>query len=177
MRTEAIDRVRLVFSLFDANGNGWLDVDDFELMARRVVLAAPEAGEPAKKAMTAAFRRYWATLASELDVDSDGRVTLDEYVDRVLSPERFDGTIADFAESLAALGDPDGDGLVERPAFMALMAAIGFDRANINSLFDAFSPSETDQIEAAVWAAGIKDYYSPDMTAIPGDHLVGSARV
>ncbi|MFJ6463062.1 EF-hand domain-containing protein [Streptomyces sp. NPDC091387] len=177
MRVEATHRVRLVFTLFDANGNGVLEADDFELMASRVVEVAHDSDDAAKDAMVAAFRRYWSTLRAELDADGDGRITYDEYAACVLSPERFDLTISEFAESLAALGDPDGDGLIERPLFMALMTAIGFGRPNIDALFDAFQPSDADQVEVATWVTGIKDYYSPDKAGIAGDHLVGSAAV
>ncbi|MGK5530952.1 EF-hand domain-containing protein [Streptomyces sp. URMC 129] len=177
MRTEAIDRVRLVFSLLDADGNGSLEAGDFTLMGSRVVEAAPDSDDAAKQAMLAAFRRYWTTVAAELDADGDGRVTLDEFVACVLSPERFGETIGDFAESLAALGDADGDGLIDRPAFVALMTAIGFERANIDALFDAFGPSGADQIGVATWATGIRDYYSPEKAGIPGDRLVGGPAV
>ncbi len=174
MRAEAVDRVKVVFGLFDVNGNGQLEADDFELMAERVVRAAGDADDRAKNAMLAAFRRYWATLLTELDTNRDGKVSYAEYEACVLSPERFEETIGDFAESLAALGDPDGDGLIERPLFMALMTAIGFGRANIDKLFDAFEPSAEDRIQVSVWITGIKEYYSPDLTGIPGDHLVGN---
>jgi Ca2+-binding EF-hand superfamily protein len=174
MRTEAVDRVRLIFALFDADGSGALEPGDFELMASRVVAAAPDSDDAAKNAMVAAFRRYWTTLEAELDADRDGRITLDEYVACVLSPERFDDALDDFARSLAALGDPDGDGLIERPVFMALMTAIGFEPANIDALFDAFGPSDADRIEVATWVDGIKDYYGPDKTGIAGDRLLGT---
>ncbi|AUA15272.1 EF-hand domain-containing protein [Streptomyces samsunensis] len=171
MRTEATKRVAHVFSLFDANGNGILEADDFDLMAGNVVEAAPDSDEAAKDAMRAAFRQYWTTLVTELDTNDDGKVSYEEYVACVLSPERFDTTIGVFAEALAALGDPDGDGLIERPRFVALMRAIGFQRANIDALFEAFGPSD-DRIQVATWVAGIKDYYAPDKAGIPGDLLV-----
>ncbi|MYR04214.1 calcium-binding protein, partial [Streptomyces sp. SID6139] len=57
--TEANNRVELVFSLFDANGNGVLDPGDFELMGRRVVEAVPEAEDGAKHRMLKAFQGYW----------------------------------------------------------------------------------------------------------------------
>jgi Ca2+-binding EF-hand superfamily protein len=175
MRAEAVDRVKLIFTLLDANGNGVLEAEDFELMASRVIEAARKSDDAAKNAMLAAFRRYWATLSTELDADHDGRITFDEYQLCVLSPHRFDETISDFAEALGALGQPAGDGLVERRVFVALMTAIGFEPANINTLFDAFGPSASDQIEASTWVEGIKDYYQPEMAGIPGDHLVGNA--
>lgn len=175
MRTEALDRVGLVFTLFDVDGNGRLEANDFELMARRVVQAAPDADEGQRRAMVTAFRRYWTTLLTELDANHDGMISFDEYTACVLSPERFDETIAEFAEALAALGDPDGDGLIERPVFIALMTAIGFALPNINMLFDAFEPDANDRITVPVWVAAIKEYYGPDIAGTVGNHLVGNA--
>jgi len=174
MRAEAVSRVKLVFALLDADGNGVLEAEDFDLMADRVVAAARDSDDVAKNEMVASFGRYWTTLSTELDADHDGRITFEEYSACVLSPERFDQTVDDFAETLSALGDPDGDGTVARPVFLALMTAIGFEPANINALFDAFGPDATDRIATATWSAGIKDYYRPDKAGIPGDHLVGT---
>ncbi|MER8068229.1 EF-hand domain-containing protein [Streptomyces sp. NPDC094034] len=173
MRTEALNRVELVFTLFDVNGNGYLEADDFELMATHVVQAVPSADDAAKSAMVAAFRTYWTTVVGELDADRDGKVGLDEYVACVLSPERFNEAIDEFAETLSALGDLEGDGLVRRPTFVALMTAIGFRLPNIHSLFDAFGPTDADRIARATWADAIREYYDPTKAGIPGDHLVG----
>ncbi|GGS40493.1 calcium-binding protein [Streptomyces griseoviridis] len=174
MRTEAAKRVELVFSLFDANGNGVIDSDDFDLMTGRVLEAAAASDDGAKDALRAAFRRYWTTLAAELDADGDGVITVDEFRPFVLDPARFGDTIAEFAEALSALGDPDGDGLIERPLFVSLMTAIGFEEANIHALFDAFGPDSEDRVTVATWSAGIKDYYAPDLAGIPGDQLVAA---
>ncbi|MHA6758144.1 EF-hand domain-containing protein [Streptacidiphilus sp. PAMC 29251] len=175
MHEKAVDRAQLVFDLLDADGNGLLEAEDFELMARRVIEAARDSDDAAKEALSVAFRRYWEALEAELDAHHDGRITFDEYHVSVLSPHLFDEPISEFAEALGALGHPAGDELVHRPVFVALMTAIGFDHANINTLFDAFGPNASDQIEASAWVEGIKDYYHPDKAGIHGDHLlVGS---
>jgi Ca2+-binding EF-hand superfamily protein len=175
MGTEAVDRVGLIFTLLDANDTGAIEAKDFELMANRVIKAAPRSDAREKEAMSAAFRRYWETLAEELDDDRNGRINREEYQENVLSPERFEPTIDEFANALARLGDPDGDGLVERRVFNALMSAIGFEQANIDSLFDALEPNRDDRIAVSTWVSGIKDYYRPDASNIPGDRLVSSA--
>ncbi|ASO20758.1 Ca2+-binding EF-hand superfamily protein [Actinoalloteichus hoggarensis] len=175
MQPEVLHRVTLIFNLLDADGSGSLAPDDFELMSARVSAAATGSGDAAKSAAHAAFRRFWTTLAAELDADGDGVVSFEEFSACVLSPERFDETIADFADSLATLGDPDGDGLIERPLFLALMTAIGFDPAGINALFDAFEPTEADEISVASWTQAIKDYYAPDKAGITADLLVTNA--
>ncbi|MFD4687138.1 EF-hand domain-containing protein [Streptomyces sp. NPDC058461] len=161
--TEATDRVRLVFSLFDADGNGFIEPADFELMGSRVVEAAPKAGDPARQRLLAAFHG-----------DGDGRISPEEFTAVVLDPGRFDATVAEFADALAGIGDPDGDGFVERPDFVALMTAIGFERPNIDALFDAFDPVGSGRVAVAVWADGIRDYYRPDKAGIPGDHLTAA---
>ncbi|MFF5437741.1 EF-hand domain-containing protein [Streptomyces achromogenes] len=173
--TEANDRVQLVFSLFDADGNGVLEADDFELMGTRVVAAVPEAGDSAKSRMLDAFRRYWQTLVRELDTDGDGRVSPEEFTAIVLDPQRFDATVDEFADALATIGDPDGDGFVERAHFTALMTAIGFQLPNIDALFDAFGPAGGDRVPVTTWADGIRDYYRPEKAGIPGDHLTAGA--
>ncbi|MFD7921031.1 EF-hand domain-containing protein [Streptomyces sp. NPDC059740] len=172
MRTsEATDRVQLVFSLFDADGNGYLERGDFELMGSRVLATEPGADEAAKSALLGAFRRYWTTLVTELDANGDGKVSREEFTAIVLAPERFEETVDEFAEALAAYGDVNGDGFVPRPVFVALMTAIGFARPNIETLFEAFGPVSGDRIPVATWAEGIREYYQPEKAGIAGDHL------
>ncbi|GAA2612873.1 EF-hand domain-containing protein [Streptomyces axinellae] len=174
MRTEALDRVRLVFTLFDADGNGVIEADDFELMAGRVVAAVPETDAAKRSTMQTAFRTFWTALADNLDANGDGKVSFEEFQAVVLDPEQFTAAIGEFAEALTAVADPDGDGLVERPAFVAVMTAIGFALPNIHALFDALEPVGTEQASVPVWAEAIKEYYSPDAAGTAGDLLVAA---
>ncbi|MFD6277891.1 EF-hand domain-containing protein [Streptomyces sp. NPDC060209] len=174
MRNEAINRVKLVFTLFDADGNGVLESDDFELMSSRVAAAVPGADEARKQAMRAGFTRYWNTLTGELDTDHDGRITYDEYQACVLSPERFGTAVDQFAVGFARLGDLDGSGTVIRPVFIGMMRGVGFDLPNIHALFDAFGPDDDDRVRVDVWEAEIRDFYAPDKGGIPADLLAAS---
>jgi len=172
VREEALDRVKLIFHLFDVNRNGYLEPDDFELMSGHVVAAAAASDDTAKDNIAKAFRQFWATLEAELDTDADGKVSYDEWIACVLTPERFDDTIAQFADALSALGDPDGDGLIERPVFADLMAAIGFEQDRLHDLYNAFGPDDNDRVPVSVWRDTIFEYYRPDKGGIAGDRLV-----
>lgn len=169
---QAVKRIEHVFDLFDTDGNGFIEAADIELMTNRVVAAAAGSGQGAKDAIRAAFDRYWTTMAAELDANGDGRISLEEFRLIVLSPERFGPAVEQFAEALSALGDPDGDGLIERPVFEALMTAIGFGRENLHALFDSFGPTEQDQVEVEVWRAAIVEFYDPDDGDTRGNHLI-----
>ncbi|MET9535530.1 EF-hand domain-containing protein [Streptomyces sp. NPDC006649] len=171
MRIEAVNRVKLVFTLFDADGSGVLESDDFNLMSSRVATALPGADTARKQAMRAAFTRYWTTLAGELDTNHDGRITYDEYQACVLSPERFSGAIDEFAAGFARFGDVDGSGTVTRQVFTGMMRGVGFDLPNIHALFDAFEPDDADRVRVDVWEAEIKNFYAPDKGGIPADLL------
>ncbi|WP_405783613.1 EF-hand domain-containing protein [Streptomyces sp. NBC_00859] len=174
MRIEAVNRIKLVFTLFDADGNGVLESDDFHLMSSRVAAAVPGADNKRTQAMRAGFTSYWNTLARELDTNHDGRITYDEYQACVLSPERFSAAADEFAAGFAHLGDLDGSGTVTRPVFTAMMRGVGFDLPNIHALFDAFEPDDTDRVRVDVWEAEIKNFYAPDKGGIPADLLTPS---
>ncbi|WP_062217943.1 EF-hand domain-containing protein [Streptomyces sp. NBRC 109706] len=171
MRDEVLNRVRVLFSVLDADGNGVLEQADFALMGSRVDAAASRSTPAEREAMRAEFRNWWTALAAALDTDGDGRIDFDEYRGVVLSPERFADTVATFARALARLGDPEGRGTVARDVFLTLMTAIGFAEDRVDAVFDAFGPSADDRIEVAAWEAGIRDFFTPDKVGIPGDRL------
>ncbi|BAJ33311.1 MULTISPECIES: EF-hand domain-containing protein [Kitasatospora] len=172
MRNEAVQRVALVFKLLDANGNGVLDAGDFELKTERVLAEAPDSTPEARRAFTDSMRRWWEVIAGVLDENGNGVVSPQEFEASVLSPELFGRAADEFADALSVLGDPDGDNLIGRPRFLALMTAWGFEAPNINSVFDAFGTDAQDRITVASWADGIRDYFAPGLAGIPGDHLV-----
>ena len=169
---QAVKRVEHVFDLFDTDSNGFIEAADIELMTNRVVAAATESDRGAKDAIRAAFDRYWTTMAAGLDENGDGRISLEEFRPFVLSPGRFGAAVDQFAEALSALGDPDGDGLIERPVFEALMKAIGFGHENLHALFESFGPTEQEQIEVEVWRAAIVEFYEPHNGDTHGNHLI-----
>ncbi|BAJ31791.1 MULTISPECIES: EF-hand domain-containing protein [Kitasatospora] len=172
MGHEAFQRAALVFTLFDTNGNGVIDEADFDLMTERLLLVAEDSPAADRQALADSLSGYWKVLSETLDTNGDGLINPQDFRGFVLNTELFGATAAVFAEALAVLGDPDGDGLIERPRFLDLMTAIGFETPNIHSLFDAFGPDAEDRITVRVWADGIRDYYSPEKSGIPGDHLV-----
>ncbi|MEU8541791.1 EF-hand domain-containing protein [Streptomyces sp. NPDC048717] len=172
MRDEAVRRAALIFKLFDANGNGVLDPQDFDLLTDRVLAVAADSAHKDRERFADSLRQWWDVLAGALDADGDGLISPREFEASVLDPERFAPTADLFAHALATLGDPDGDGLIERTRFLDLLTAWGFDVPNIHALFDAFGPDAADRITVTAWADGIRDYYTPGLAGIPGDHLV-----
>ncbi|GAA3090048.1 EF-hand domain-containing protein [Streptosporangium carneum] len=173
MTTAPLERVRLRFTLLDTDANGYVEADDFERLAIRIIKAVAEpVSSPKALAVLEGHRRYWRGLVDDLGADHDGRVALHEYVTHVARPERFDDVIREYAESLALLLDVDDDGFIEHAHFLACMRAVGFHPASVDALFAELDPYGAGKVAVRAWVASIKDFYGSQRTDIPAQRLL-----
>ncbi|MBB2914695.1 Ca2+-binding EF-hand superfamily protein [Streptosporangium becharense] len=178
MNPEALERVRLRFAMLDENSNGYLEADDFERLAHRMVRAVAEPPDSEKAlAVVEGHRRYWQGLVGEFDADGDRRISLEEYLARVSGPDHYEGVIREYAESLADLADVDDDGFIERSDFVSCMRAAGFEADGVDAAFDALDPTGAGRITTDAWVNAIRDYYASDRTDIPAQHLLDAADI
>ncbi|SDJ26502.1 EF-hand domain-containing protein [Nonomuraea jiangxiensis] len=167
--TSRLTRLRARFSLLDANGDGQLQADDFDLLADRVLNAVK--ADPAKAhALREGCRAYWQGLAADTDRDGDRVVTFEEYAAAIPDAVHFDQYGSPYAHALAAVADPDDDGEVERADFVACMTAIGFAPPQVAQLFAELA-GDNDRVATRDWAAAIRDYYVSASADIPGQLL------
>ncbi len=76
-----------------------------------------------------------------------------------------------YAESIAALGDKDNDGYIEKPDFVALLQAMSFKPENAESCFDAMDIDRDGRLSFHEWMQGIRAYYT-DVDSAVADTLV-----
>ncbi|MFD7660022.1 EF-hand domain-containing protein, partial [Actinosynnema sp. NPDC059797] len=75
------------FDPLDADGDGSLTRDDFDVVALRLAQGAGEPpGSPRARAIRHGYRALWRRLAERADTDADGRVTRAEF-QRLLSED------------------------------------------------------------------------------------------
>ncbi|WP_343951795.1 calcium-binding protein [Nonomuraea longicatena] len=155
------DRLRLRFELLDTDGSSVLTRADFVLYTSRVcrVLGVAD-GSPKAEALAAACGRYWENLAASADRDHDGRVTFEEYAALSHDPSWFAAHGEAYAVAIAAVGDLDDDGLIERDDFLGLHSAAGFPLAYAARLFGDLDRGVTGRVSTADFAAFVRDYYT-----------------
>ncbi|QES48830.1 calcium-binding protein [Streptomyces venezuelae] len=118
------------FAIFDQDGNGYIDREDFSKAAREVmaefgVTARSDKGQ----AVIHGAEAFWQGMAGIADVDGDQRVTRDEFITGAAkrlqdSPERFAGIGQQFLHAVIAVADEDGAG-VTPPAAARVLRVLG----------------------------------------------------
>jgi Ca2+-binding EF-hand superfamily protein len=107
------------FETFDYDGDGLVERSDFE---RSAGSCADEFGHsvdsPARQRLLDLSLALWDHLASVVDVDGDGAITVDEYKKAfargVLETEAsFEQGYRPFLEAIMAIADTDNDGMLD----------------------------------------------------------------
>ena len=134
-------RLEQRFALWDANGDGRIDLSDYEAEARRIIRAFGEPEHtPKAQAVIAAYRHMWNYAADQKGIGAEGALGPDEFIElshEILverGDEGFAQVLRPCIQSVADLCDEDGDGQVDSDEFGRWIKAIGVD-ANPHELF------------------------------------------
>ncbi|MFI6347934.1 EF-hand domain-containing protein [Streptomyces sp. NPDC050560] len=110
-------RIAARFAVFDQDGNGYIDREDFSQAARSLlaefgVTARSDRGQ----ALFIGAEAFWQGMAGIADRDGDQRITRDEFVTGAVkrlrdNPERFTAIARPFLRAVLAVADEsEGEG-------------------------------------------------------------------
>jgi Ca2+-binding EF-hand superfamily protein len=124
------ERFQHWFRMFDANGDGYIDKDDYVVMAERIASAARAGDRTRANGLIEAARVRFAQL-EKADTDGDGRVSEEEYLAAAMrqlpaSPE-MDAMHEALARGGFASFDIDGDGLLNLQDYVLTHVAFGLN--------------------------------------------------
>lgn len=152
-----------LFSLLDANGDGVIAEDDFALMAGRVVAAFGEDRAVKGEKYTGEMMNYWRALRETADADADGRIDRGEFRQALRQvSDHFDTLIGPLYRAGFHLADGDGDGLVGKEDFVAVIGAIGVPAAEAATAFDRLTGQSEQLTEDQLMSAATHYYRSED---------------
>jgi Ca2+-binding EF-hand superfamily protein len=167
-----LDRIKAAFDALDTDSNGFLEADDFERLAHRIIQALGVAeSAPKARALHAACRHYWQGLVDTLDQNNDGKLSLEEYA-HFHEPDGYEGNVRPYAEALTSICDRDDDGYVEHADLVSGLGAVGFPVANIEGLSRALDPEGTGQVSRREWRTAIEDFFLAKGSHAVSDTLV-----
>ncbi|MFE1771919.1 EF-hand domain-containing protein [Streptomyces sp. NPDC059008] len=135
------EKMRKLFDVYDTDGNGYIERSDFEALAQRINDGFADTGSPRAAEVTAVLHDTWEDLASRMDVDSDQRISLEEFL-----ADKLDATRGGAAASrrktrqerrrlLFGVMDRDGDGHIDLDEHRRFYRAFGVSAADAEESF------------------------------------------
>ncbi|WP_076093098.1 EF-hand domain-containing protein [Streptomyces sp. IMTB 2501] len=125
------EKMARLFGAYDADGNGYIERRDFEIIAERINANFSDTGSRRAVAVAAVFQEMWDGMASRMDVDGDQRISLDEFITDKLKTALADADAAhtrqraDRRRRLFDAMDRDGDGKVSLDEYQGFFRAFG----------------------------------------------------
>jgi predicted esterase/Ca2+-binding EF-hand superfamily protein len=155
------------FSLFDANGDGRLTRDDYDVFALRLTQSFGRApGSASAQAVRRGYRALWQAVAAASDTDADGAVTQAEFLRWLDStPAGFDTAVRPLADAVLSLADSDGDGRLGIAEVARLLQACDLPPDQVATVFAALDQNLDGSVSVTELAASVRDFC---LTPSPG---------
>ncbi|GAA4808603.1 EF-hand domain-containing protein [Streptomyces ziwulingensis] len=119
------------FALFDQDGNGYIDREDFNRAAKAVLAEFGAAARTDKgQALYGGAEALWQGMAGIADRDGDQRITRAEFVTGAVkrlrdNPDRFAEIARPFLHAALAVADTDGEGTASVEDAGRVLTALG----------------------------------------------------
>lgn len=126
-----ISKMSARFDTFDINHDGYVTIEDFEAMARRI-LVAYDLSDDSKKAIDLldGARKFYSGLAVIADENNDGKIMRDEFVSAAVekllnNPDGIIEIVRPFNAAVAAVADADDNGSVDHGEWARMLVTMG----------------------------------------------------
>jgi Ca2+-binding EF-hand superfamily protein len=169
-------KITRLFNALDADGNGYFEATDLDLLAER--LGEGRSPEQAA-ALREMYRKLWERSAPHT---RDGRIDLDGFLQHqsglLGSPEAFDNTLRPFTAFMIQVIDSDGDGLLSPAEMEHFYRAyrVG-DAALARATFQKLDIDGDGYISREEMAQHIRDFFLSSEETAPGNELFGPLEV
>jgi EF-hand domain pair len=169
------------FRSHDHDGNGFLQQRDFELAAVRMAEEFGHGPEsPARQKLIAISLGLWEHLQKVADLDTDGRISLDEYkaafaAGMLETPETFRQNYVPYIDAVLDIADIDRDGRLTVSDEVRWMGSLMNVPEQVSR--DAFYRIDQDNdgfITVNDLVETIRGYYFDESPDSPGHWLLGS---
>lgn len=175
LQMRKIDRA---FEQMDTDGSGFLDRDDIQALAARLIVGFGETPSSVKgRAVLDSFDGIWHTLADALDVNHDGMLSPAEFRDGMVGSfidgPQYDAVFRLAAEAVVSLCDTDGDGVLRRDEFAMFQAAFGTGTEDVDIAFAALDTDHNGTLNADELLVAIRQYYTAADPLLAGNLLYG----
>jgi Ca2+-binding EF-hand superfamily protein len=170
-------KLTVLFHHQDMDHDGFVGKADYEQFVKRFCeIQNYSPGSPQYEAMYTQTMAAWEHVRQVADKDKDGRVSLEEFLesyDVTLSDENlFNQLVTEYAKSLLALWDRDGDERLSGVEYVALLECYGVGEEAAREAFRHLDRDGNGYLSIEELMQNLKEFYGDDPDA-PGNWITG----
>lgn len=171
-------KFRHYFDMTDADNDGVVTKADFELSAeetrKRLGL---DAGSADAQKLIASVMSYWLSLSQHADVDHNGQIELQEWLNHwghiVTSQEMIDQLVGGYGQTVLDVYDRDGDGKLNYEDFSAYYLGHQIPEENCKLAFQKMDMDGDSFVDNDEFYQTAMQFFTSDDVESPGNYLFG----
>lgn len=168
-QTDYERKIEQWFDEFDQNGDSTITIDDFERVAGQILTEFEMGLDTAKgSALLEGARRFFAGLAEAVDVDRDGSLSKDEWVQGACQRLRnnasgFAAIAEPWVTGILAVADANDDGIVTSDEYRRVLVAMGAQPEQVDSYLSALDINHDGHIDVNELVSCVTAIYTTDI--------------
>lgn len=171
-------KVKRLFEAYDANCNGYLDMNDLIVLTERVCKEFQwRSGSQQENSFKSAFFKIWSKLFREADVNNDHKVTYKEfckYYHKIISSEEeFYVNLKPYMDELFVVMDTDNDYLLSKQDFINFFNSFATETENAEEVFEAIDNNGDGKISHLEFYNTFYEFHMSDDSSLPSKNLFG----
>ncbi len=167
-------KVAAVFDAMDADGNGYLEEQDFEALTERwVSIRGWEPSSAGYERMRAIMMGWWEAIRTLSDADQDGMVSLDELMRVVDQLDAMDAEVLATADAMFEAIDESGDGRISVAEHKQVVKAWKGSDDGVDEVFPRLDLDGDGTISQAEFRELWSDFWRGDDDTQPGQWVFG----
>ncbi|AXB48010.1 EF-hand domain-containing protein [Amycolatopsis albispora] len=162
----AQDRLTQRFEKWDTNGDGALELADFQEEARRIAEAfAKDSSSPETRNLLNAFTGLFEYLATQAGVGKNGSLSEEQFravTERLIFQEgeaSFNRVMRPVIKGVIGMCDDNHDGQINGDEFAIWLGAVGVDKDEARAAFDQIDTSGDGQLSTEELLAAVRSFH------------------
>ncbi len=171
-------KIKRLFMAYDANGNGYLDMNDLIILTQRVCKEFEwRQGSAQENRFKSVFFKIWSKLFREADLNHDHQVSFNEfktYYEYITSSEeQFYLNVKPFMDELFLAMDTDNDYLLSKSDFISFFNAFALEQENAEAVFQSIDENGDGKISHLEFYNTFYEFHMSDNPKLPSKNLFG----
>ncbi len=167
-----------VFGMYDIDQNGYIDLDDFDLLCQKVMankqlpMSSPEATTLREK-----FAKRFGHMQQFADPGNPDRITIDQWLAYITEtmddPQAYDAEITGTASFIFSLFDTNRDDTLSLGEFHQYFQSLGLDDTCAAELYTRLGLNDDATVSKDQYLVLLDQFFKSEDPSAPGNILFG----